>query len=342
MRAAILAHPTQFNTSYRALQPAEALGSSGHGVALFLAGEEHFTERELRDYDVVFVYRYFERTTQQLVTRLRQQGAAVVWDNDDDLTGYPSDVTESRRRGALRSQKMTARISAMLSVADLVTTSTPFLAAAFRERGAREVRVVENYVATQFLDAQPREHDGLVIGWTAAEEHRHDLLELGLRETLQRLIDAHPDVRVASVGIDLALERDRYRCHDYVEFKDLPALVAGFDVGIAPIVDEPFNRARSNVKLKEYAALGIPWLASPIGPYAGMGEREGGRLVPDDRWYEELERLVVKRRERRKLGKAAARWAREQTIQRNGARWVEAIAAAVEHRRAAGAVALGA
>ncbi|MCX6521415.1 MAG: hypothetical protein NTZ21_12190, partial [Actinobacteria bacterium] len=29
-----------------------------------------------------------------------------------------------------------------------------------------------------------------------------------------------------------------------------------------------------------HAAAGTPWLASPIGPYAGMGEAQGGRLVP--------------------------------------------------------------
>ena len=39
------------------------------------------------------------------------------------------------------------------------------------------------------------------------------------------------------------------------------------------------NRARSNIKLKEYAAAGACWLASPIGPYVGLGEKQGGRLV---------------------------------------------------------------
>ena len=65
------------------------------------------------------------------------------------------------------------------------------------------------------------------------------------------------------------------------------------------------------MKLKEYAAAGVPWLASPIGPYAGLGEQQGGRLVADDRWYEELVRLIEKPRERRKLAKRGAKWVAE-------------------------------
>jgi glycosyltransferase involved in cell wall biosynthesis len=139
-------------------------------------------------------------------------------------------------------------------------------------------------------------------------------------------------VHVASVGIDLGIAHERCRQLGYVPFRELPALVSGFDVGIAPLVDEPFNRARSNVKLKEYASLGIPWLASPIGPYVGMGEREGGRLVPADRWFEQLDRLLSSARDRRKLGKRGSKWARSQTVEQNAGRWVDVFDAAYERR----------
>ena len=46
-----------------------------------------------------------------------------------------------------------------------------------------------------------------------------------------------------------------------VPFVGLPAHMEVFDIGLAVIADIRFNRTRSNVKLKEYAALGIPWLA---------------------------------------------------------------------------------
>jgi glycosyltransferase involved in cell wall biosynthesis len=97
--------------------------------------------------------------------------------------------------------------------------------------------------------------------------------------------------------------------------------VGGFDIGIAPIADLPGNRARSDIKVKEYAASGVPWLASPVGPYVGLGEPEGGRLVPDDGWFEALDRLVSRRRERKRLGRRGERWAKGQTIDAGADRW---------------------
>jgi glycosyltransferase involved in cell wall biosynthesis len=331
VRVAVVSSEQQLNSSYRAMQPAQALARAGHAVHVRATEEQRLTFAELRAFDVVFVYRWSERATQALVQRLRQAGVGIVWDNDDDLTAYPSQVVESRVKGALRSQKMAAQVQAMLALADVVTTTSATLAGSFRARGAADVRIVENFVASEFADCAARERargSRLVVGWVAAGEHLHDVNELGLRETLRALLDAHEQLELHSVGIDLGLDRDRYRALGYVPFRELPALVAGFDVGIAPLADEPFNRARSNVKLKEYAALGVPWLASPIGPYAGMGEREGGRLVADDGWREALERLVERPRERRRLAKRARRWARTQTLARNGERWVEAVAAA--------------
>jgi hypothetical protein len=129
------------------------------------------------------------------------------------------------------------------------------------------------------------------------------------------------------------LRDPRYRHIARVRFDELAEQVAPFDIGIAPIADIAFNRARSNVKLKEYAVVGVPWLASPVGPYVGMGEQQGGRLVPDDGWYEALERLVLKERERRKLAKRAARWGSGQTVSRNVGHWEAALSEAVERAR---------
>src|SRR5262249_2899278 len=118
---------------------------------------------------------------------------------------------------------------------------------------------------------------------------------------------------------------DRYEHIPLVGFLKLAEVLSSADIGIAPLVDIPWNRGRSNVKLKEYASGGLPWLASPVGPYLGMGEQQGGRLVPDDGWHEAIERLIANGRERRKLAKRAAKWVKGEGIEQHAHRWEQTL-----------------
>jgi glycosyltransferase involved in cell wall biosynthesis len=153
-----------------------------------------------------------------------------------------------------------------------------------------------------------------VIGWHAGREHLIDAEALGVVPMLERVLDAHPDVRVETVNIDLKMEHERYRCDEALPLDDLTQRLADFDIGIVPLADIPFNRGRSNVKAREYAAAGVPWLASPVGPYEGLGQEEGGRLVEDDGWFEALDELIRSRRERSKQAKRARNWAKRETM----------------------------
>ena len=90
------------------------------------------------------------------------------------------------------------------------------------------------------------------------------------------------------------------------------------------------------MKLKEYAAAGAMWLASPVGPYLGMGEEQGGLLVGDDDWLGALEALLTDADRRRALTERAGAWARGETIRAGAARWQAAYREAVERARGGG------
>jgi hypothetical protein len=114
----------------------------------------------------------------------------------------------------------------------------------------------------------------MVIGWIAGVDHRADVARIEIADALRRLVTTHENVRIECIGGDLGLP-ERYRHDGFVPFPELPRRIGGFDVGIAPLADLPGNRVRSDIKLKEYAASGVPWLASAVGPYLGLGEAEG-------------------------------------------------------------------
>lgn len=332
MRVGLLTDLTAVNSAYRGL-PILWLSDRGHTVCQGMEGTRRRHEA-LFGCDVVHIHRYHDTATRQLAKDLRAAGTAIVWDNDDELL----DVPGKRKKDALRSQEARSGMRAMVQLAHVVTTPSAVLAAHYRELGAAHAEVVENYLPAYYkLDGPVPERTGVTIGWTAAEEHRYDLAHFGLREILMQLLETHADLRIAGVGLELGLPSDRYHGKGVVQYPELARHVAEFDVGIAPIADIPFNQARSNVKVKEYAAVGVPWLASATGPYLGLGPKQGGLLVPDDGWHAALDRLVRDARLRRKLSARGLKWASGQTVAANLGVWERALSIAVQEAGRAGA-----
>jgi glycosyltransferase involved in cell wall biosynthesis len=233
----------------------------------------------------------------------------------------PKGTPGYRRQGGIMWERRLAGMRKLFGVADLVTAPSAHLAGRLREYGARHAEVIENHVPDQFVLRGRPPRDGVTIGWIAGLEHQIDAERIPIRDALQRLLDEQPEARVVSVGLGLGLHGERYRHIDVVPLMELTRAAGAFDVGIAPLSDIAMNQARSNVKLKEYAAAGACWLASPIGPYAGLGERQGGRLVPDDGWYDALARLLDKPRERTKLTKRAGKWVAGETLSKAARTW---------------------
>jgi glycosyltransferase involved in cell wall biosynthesis len=336
VRIAYLADPKSGNGFYRGIAPMTALAHyRGHHVDRLLGDVNRPVDADLRGVDVLHVHRYCEANALTLVREAKSAGAAVVWDDDDYSSAMPKSVATSRHFAGPAWQRRLNELKRVFRLADLVTSPSALLAERMRDWGATRTAVVENHIPDQFLDVDRRPHAGMTIGWVAGLEHQMDAERLPIRAVLQRLLDERPDVNVISIGLGLGLRSARYQHIPAVPLHELSQSAAEFDVGIAPIADLDFNRGRSNIKLKEYAAASVPWLASPIGPYVDMGERQGGRLVPDDCWHEALVRLLDRPRERRKLAKRARRWAADETLSRNAHVWEERFAEAIEQAQQA-------
>jgi hypothetical protein len=327
MRIVVFAGATDGSSHYRAYEPVEALARRGGSAILSeYAGP---ADAEMLACDVALISRYVGKGVEQLAQQLRRAGLGVVWQVDD-----AADLSTVVKRTPRRLHELRHQVQTIMRLADVVVTTCDRLAEHYGALTKTPIHVVENYLGPQFERVARRPHDGLVLGWAAWSDHMADWHTLGLQEPITRLLEAHPDLRVESLGpIDLRLPPGGYTRRPPVEFDQLAPHMADFDIGIAPIADNGFNAGRSNIKVKEYAALGIPWLASPIGPYAGLGEKQGGRLVADNRWFEELDHIVRDRRGRKKLAKHGRAWAATQTIDRNAERWEHAFQDAIERAR---------
>jgi glycosyltransferase involved in cell wall biosynthesis len=71
-------------------------------------------------------------------------------------------------------------------------------------------------------------------------------------------------------------------------------------------VDNEFNRNKSAIKYFEYSVLKIPTIASDILPYISViANEKDGLLIPNDKWFEAMERLIKDKILRDDLGNKA-------------------------------------
>lgn len=322
MRLGVLYTTDVYNSIYRAVLPGNALRDKGHDVRLVRHDAatrvpmEHFTDRE-----VVHVFRRHDKVVAKFIDQLRARGIGVTYDNDDDQRLAPEESDFYKKHRPTGIQRMFHEQVSVMRRAHLITTTTQTIADRWAKEVDRPIEVVPNYLGDQHFVRTPRNDEGIVVGWVAGVEHIADSRRLKITQTLQRVMEKRPEVRVVSMGVRLDLDATRYTHHEHIPLHRLGEYVRKFDVGIAPLADIPMSYARSDVKVKEYSAAGVPWLASNRGPYAGLNPKNGGLLVEDDAWEAALLEMVSSKWKRAQLRRCAERWARSQRIDKHVSRW---------------------
>jgi Glycosyl transferases group 1 len=251
----------------------------------------------------------------------------LVLDIDDDL--FHIDPANRNAFTFFGDPGTRRRMAENLAVADMVTVSTEPLAEQMRQYNDNVV-VIGNYVDAAMLEYPRPEWDGLTVGWAGSSTHAGDFMAVStwLREFYRR----RPALRWHSFGHDYgpltgATRRRFTKWRDIVEDQAGYCASMRWDVGIAPLDDNPFNQCKSDLKAKEYMALGIPGVYSDVAPYAAtVRHGETGFLASNrSQWLEALNALADDPDLRDRMGKAVREQAADFTIQGNGHRWVEAL-----------------
>jgi glycosyltransferase involved in cell wall biosynthesis len=260
----------------------------------------------------------------------------VVYDTDDDIIDYP-DWT-GLGAAARRERDLALRI---LSIADLVTAATPVLADRLRVHARGDLRVVRNAVDPAWYSGTPEAgpsgdprvvYHGVPVRLRDYEVARGAIDELALtnRDLRRVWIGAANEPRVVA-----CVDEARPWVDGLAAFG--AALVAARpDIGVAPLLDEPFNRAKSELHWLEYSMAGAPTVATAFdgpGPYDVIRDGEDGLLArgPAD-WARQLRRLAGSAGLRAEVaGLARARVLAEYTIATRAAEWADAYRWAAAH-----------
>lgn len=208
--------------------------------------------RDVRvDADVVVLQRPAHQWQLDAIRVMQAQGVRVVLDMDDDFTClHPSNPAK---------QAGTAEMMAKAcQLADLVTVSTPALARRYGSHG--RVVVLPNCVPGWYLDVDAAKDRG--VGWSGSVHTHPDDLEVTRGAVGRTVSDFHVIGTGEGVKRGLGL-RDEPSMTGWVPLEAYPREVARLTVGLVPLVDTQFNRAKSALKMAEYASLGVVPVVSP-------------------------------------------------------------------------------
>ncbi len=327
---------------YRLMYPAGVLQAAGHDVRVippgsqkhlrgFLSGDEVIGAEGPPDADVIVLQRPCQRKLVDSIPFLREQGIAVVVDVDDDLAHiHPANPAFKALHPSQFPENNWLHLARACRAATLVTTSTTALAASYAGHG-RSV-VLSNCVPGALLEVERVDADW--IGWPGfLPTHPDDLDDVS--GALHRLMASGNRFRVVGdgEGVARAVGVPEVEHTGAIAFHDWSSEVAKIGVGIAPLSESRFNRAKSWLKPLHMGALGVPWVASDLPEYRKLADMGGGTVVGRKGWVRAVQHLTGSAEARQEASEAARSVASFFTYEDHAWRWLEAWEAAYESQR---------
>lgn len=229
---------------------------------------------------------------------LRRQRKRVVYDFDDA-------IMYSDRRPEVISHGRFRRFGRSVALSCMAIAGNPYLAN-HAKRYSPNVRVLPTAVDVGSYRVSER----------GTDDRHVRLVWIGSDSTLKYLREIAPALE--ELGRHLRNVTLRIVCNAFFDLRNLrvekrvwskqtqAADLAGSDIGLAPLPDDPFTRGKCGFKILQYQAAGLPVVASPVGVNASY-VRDGATGYAahnHTEWVDRLGRLVQNRDLRTRMGQA--------------------------------------
>ena len=283
------------------------MSSAGVGTCLSRMGTGEFV-RHLVDrvapHAVIFS-RFATPSGNELLEMFRSFDVPTLYYCDDDLLSLPQSLGQGVLTAHGAKQVLETR-RACLTVADRILVSSSYLAMVLSAQLPSQridVLFYPPYLAPLITQTPKHgcqvEDKPVTIGYMGSKGHQQDL-QIAV-PALVNVLKQFPMVRFETFGTIVMPEAllrfgERVAAHaprnSYKEF--LQSLYdLRWEVGLAPLADNTFNRCRSPIKFLEYTACNITTVASDVSVYRSVMEAGGGFLVPDHDWDAALDHVVT-------------------------------------------------
>lgn len=243
-----------------------------------------------------------------LMTRLGKR--PLVLDLDDATYVSYTSPTYGRLASSL---KWFSKTDDLIRWAKVVTCGNRVIAEYVSSKGAR-ARVIPTVVDTERFRPLPTEieRDPPVLGWIGTHSTFQYLK--AIFPALQELARTHPfRLKVVGAGtLEIELPGVEVESLDWSLEREIEDFQS-FDIGLYPIVADEWTRGKSGFKAIQYMAVGIPYVVSPVGICAEIGEPGVTHLLASSggEWAAALGDLLADKEKRKQMGAAGRHHATE-------------------------------
>jgi hypothetical protein len=338
--------------SYRMREPARAVGESSANIDTLIVFDDENPEHQLDVIltghlgsdlrvtrvadpccDVIVLQRPMYRTMIECIPFLQEHGVSVVVELDDNFHRiHPQNPAFALTKPEINPDTNIVWLEKALSLADLIVVSTPALAKFYGDYGP--IRVVRNYVPASTVRESAPVREDVVFGWTGTTTtHAGDLDTIGsavsgAMRSVPSSFHTIGDRRTpAKLGVEGVVQ-------EWLPIDELPTAIDAISIGMVPLAINEFNAAKSYIKGLEFAARGIPFVASPTSEYEYLAGLGAGTLARTERkWQSTLTQLASDSALRLDRAEAALRAAKQLTIEEHVGEWCQAWADARTMKR---------
>jgi len=239
------------------------------------------------DCSLLIMQRNMEEGVPDAISNAIASGRKIVNDVDDWFWGIHPNNNAAKAIDPKRNKKSNVDFYELsLQRSSLVTVSTSFLQQELEKRNC-STRLLKNHIA--YNNFKPRVHrKGIpIIGWCGSTAHRSNDLPIltepfsELKKTKEKFFFHHTGSHdgAKSFASEVGLKEKDVTKLPLLAPSEYPSGFC-FDIGVVPLSDVDFNEAKSCIKGLEYAAAGVPFIASPSREYIELHDEYGvGRLA---------------------------------------------------------------
>lgn len=231
--------------------------------------------------DVVILQRLMHDNIDKTIRKGIDKGQIAINDLDDWYFGLDTrNEAWKASHPKFNETENTNFYAKNIGASSYVTVSTPFLAEKVRSKfGGTPVLLPNTVDVSRFTPVV--QSDMPTYGWAGSTAHRsgdietlRGLFERFVRDGSLKLHHSGDSVSAPSFASLLNVPPEWVTTVPMSTTDQYPSLLT-MDVGLVPLTDKPFNHAKSDIKGLEYAASGIPFIASALPSYSSLMESWG-------------------------------------------------------------------